>query len=149
MNNLQIAIGRITRGIDWLKAFIVRRVQQTLSMKPKGPEEGPVDEAGSKAEVMEMNHLDTWPAFKVADGFLNCPVEGRPSGFVVDGEVCLNVPIAEAESDFENLSEEDEDDEEDGDNSGMEHEVDTQQNTVIKNQPYLSVYSSLAVFWIC
>lgn len=132
MNNLQIAISRITRGIDWLKALIVRKVQQILGRKPKGADEGPADDADSKAEAIEMNHLDTCPAFKVADGFMNCPVEGRPSGFIVDGEVCLNVPIAEAESDFENLSELDEEDEDDGSNSGMEHEKDTQQNTVIK-----------------
>uniref|UniRef100_A0A3Q3ACK4 Sodium channel protein n=3 Tax=Euteleostomi TaxID=117571 RepID=A0A3Q3ACK4_KRYMA len=128
MNNLQIAIGRITRGINWLKAFIIRRVQQVLGRKPKEPDEGSVD-VDSKAEAIEMNHLDTCPTFKVADGMFDCPVEGRPSGFIVDGEDCLNVPIAEGESDFENLSEDDEDDEEDGDNSEMAYETDTQQNT--------------------
>lgn len=132
MNNLQIAIGRITRGIDWFKAFIVGRVQQVLGRKPKGPDEGSEDNVDSKAEAIEMNHLDTCPTFKVSDG-IECPVEGRPSGFIVDGEICLNVPIAEGESDFENLSEDDEeDDEEDANNSEMTFEKYTQQITVNK-----------------
>lgn len=138
MNNLQIAVGRITRGIDWLKAFIVQKVQQILGRKPKGPDEGSVDDVDSKAEAIEMNHLNMCSTFKVADGILDCPVEGRPSGFIVDGDICLNVPIAEGESDFENLSEDDddeeEDDEEDANNSEMTFEKDTQQIKVIKRQ---------------
>ena len=34
MNNLQIAIGRITRGVDWTKAFVVGLVLQLLGKKP-------------------------------------------------------------------------------------------------------------------
>uniref|UniRef100_A0A4W6BXM5 Sodium channel protein n=1 Tax=Lates calcarifer TaxID=8187 RepID=A0A4W6BXM5_LATCA len=113
MNNLQIAIGRITRGIDWFKAFIVRMVLQILRRKPKEPEDGPVNDVDPKMEEIEMNHLDTGPNFKMADGIANCLVEGRPSGFIVDGELSLNVPIAQGESDFENLGEDDEDDEDD------------------------------------
>ncbi|XP_023263513.1 sodium channel protein type 4 subunit alpha A-like [Seriola lalandi dorsalis] len=113
MNNLQIAIGRITRGIDWFKAFVVRTLLQILHRKPKEPEEGPVDEADPKMEGIEMNHLDTSQNFKVADGIANCAVEGRPSGFTVDGELSLNVPIAQGESDFENLGEDDDDDDDD------------------------------------
>uniref|UniRef100_A0A4W6BXH2 Sodium channel protein n=1 Tax=Lates calcarifer TaxID=8187 RepID=A0A4W6BXH2_LATCA len=105
MNNLQIAIGRITRGIDWFKAFIVRMVLQILRRKPKEPEDGPVNDVDPKMEEIEMNHLDTGPNFKMADGIANCLVEGRPSGFIVDGELSLNVPIAQGESDFENLDE--------------------------------------------
>uniref|UniRef100_A0A4W6C368 Sodium channel protein n=1 Tax=Lates calcarifer TaxID=8187 RepID=A0A4W6C368_LATCA len=116
MNNLQIAIGRITRGIDWFKAFIVRMVLQILRRKPKEPEDGPVNDVDPKMEEIEMNHLDTGPNFKMADGIANCLVEGRPSGFIVDGELSLNVPIAQGESDFENLGEDDEDDEDDADN---------------------------------
>ncbi|KAK2820656.1 hypothetical protein Q5P01_023615 [Channa striata] len=117
MNNLQIAIGRITRGINWFKAFVVRTVLQILGRKPKEPEEGPSDTADPKTEEIEMNHLDTGQNFKMADGISNCLVEGRPSGFLVDGELSLNVPMAQGESDFENLDEEDEDDEDDAHNS--------------------------------
>lgn len=108
MNNLQIAIGRITRGIDWFKAFILRTVLQILGRKPKEPEECPA-ENGETMEKIEMNHLDTGQNFKMEDGISNCLVEGRPSGCIVDGRNGLNVPIAQAESDFENLGEDDED----------------------------------------
>ena len=115
MNNLQIAIGRITRGIDWLKAFVVRIVWQTLGRKPREPEEGPTDGSDPKIEGIEMNHLDTCQDFKMADRISNCLVEGRPSGVLVEGELSLNVPIAQGESDFENLGEEDDEDDEDDD----------------------------------
>ncbi|XP_029953820.1 sodium channel protein type 4 subunit alpha A [Salarias fasciatus] len=117
MNNLQIALGRITRGIDWLKAFAVRSVQRALGRKPKEPEEGHEDDADSKMEEIEMNHLDTGQTFKLADGGSGCVAEGRLAGLILDGELCLNVPIAMGESDFENLDEEDDDDEDDADDT--------------------------------
>ncbi|XP_072229179.1 sodium channel protein type 4 subunit alpha A [Leuresthes tenuis] len=113
MNNLQIAIGRITRAIDLLKAFIIRMVLQMLGRKLKEPDEGPMDEVESKTEVIEMNHVDTCPTFKEADGLSDCPFESQFTRFIVDGELSLNVPIAKGESDFENLSEDDDDDDED------------------------------------
>nr|XP_015818233.2 sodium channel protein type 4 subunit alpha A [Nothobranchius furzeri]XP_054605320.1 sodium channel protein type 4 subunit alpha A [Nothobranchius furzeri]XP_054605321.1 sodium channel protein type 4 subunit alpha A [Nothobranchius furzeri] len=136
MNNLQIAIGRITLGINWFKAFVVQKVQQILGRKPKEPDEGPADGADAKTEGIEMNHLETCQAFNVADGLLVCLVEGQPSGFIVDGDASLNVPIAEAESDFENLSEYDQDDDDDeqdvadkADNFERTNERDIQQTT--------------------
>uniref|UniRef100_UPI0037E93F19 sodium channel protein type 4 subunit alpha A n=1 Tax=Semicossyphus pulcher TaxID=241346 RepID=UPI0037E93F19 len=120
MNNLQIAIGRITRGINWFKAFIIQSLLKILGRKPKEPDEpgeGPTDNNEEpKTEQIEMNHLDTSESFKMADGIGNCLVEGRPSGFIVDGELNLNVPIALGESDFENLGEDDDTDEDDADN---------------------------------
>lgn len=116
MNNLQIAIGRITRGINWLKALAIRTASHAPGprRKPKESEEGPDGDAEPKMEGIEMNHLDSCANYKAADGISNCLVEGRPSGFIVDGERGLAVPIAQGESDFENL---DEDDEEDNDNA--------------------------------
>ncbi|XP_008296479.1 sodium channel protein type 4 subunit alpha A [Stegastes partitus] len=136
MNNLQIAIGRITRGIDWLKAFIVRTVLQILRRKPKEPDAGTGDDNDdddddSKMEGIEMNHMDTSQSFKLAERISNCVVEGRPSGFIVDGELSFNVPIAQGESDFENLGEEDEDDEDDAHGSEIFDEKNNQENTVI------------------
>ena len=126
LNNLQIAIGRITRGVDWFKAFIVRTLLQILGREPKEPEEPeepeepkepeegrPMDEEDPKMEGIEMNHLDACQDFKMPDGIANCLVERQPSGFIVDGELSLIVPIAQGESDFENLGEDDEDDEDD------------------------------------
>ncbi|KAM6898606.1 sodium channel protein type 4 subunit alpha A [Lycodopsis pacificus] len=129
MNNLQIAIGRITRGIDWFKALVIRTVQQILGKKPKGPEEGPTDDESPKMEEIEMNHMDAGQ--KMADGILNCLVEGRPSGFVVDGEFSVNVPIAQVESDFENLGEDDEDDAVNANDSEISDEKNNEASTLM------------------
>uniref|UniRef100_A0A3B3XFN9 Sodium channel protein n=1 Tax=Poecilia mexicana TaxID=48701 RepID=A0A3B3XFN9_9TELE len=112
MNNLQIAIGRITRGIDWLKAFLIQRIQQILGKKPKESDKETADDGKPKAEEVKMNHLDACLTLKVADGISDGPVQSQPSGFTVDGELSLKVPIAEGESDYDNLS--DDDDEDDG-----------------------------------
>ncbi|KAM8887665.1 sodium channel protein type 4 subunit alpha A [Synchiropus picturatus] len=109
MNNLQIAIGRIKRGVSWFKAFIVRVVLQILGRKPEVE-----PKCDSKMEGIEMNHLDTGQDLKPADGMTNCLVEGQPSRSLMDIEsLCLNVPIAQGESDLENLEEDDGDEEDD------------------------------------
>lgn len=117
MNNLQIAVSRITRGINWLKAFIIRTVLRALGRKPK--EEDPVCEVDPKAEEIEMNHLETSQNFKMTDGIANFLVEGKPSGFIVDGEFSITVPIALGESDFENLGEDDDDNDADNADDSM------------------------------
>ncbi|KAM6897634.1 sodium channel protein type 4 subunit alpha A [Xenentodon cancila] len=133
MNNLQIAIGRITWGIDWLKAFVIQKILQILGREPKEPDEGPVDVPNPKNEEIEMNHFDTCPTLKMADGILDCRVESQPSRFIVDGEFSLGVPIAEEESDFEDLSEYEYDDDEadEADNSEIVDERKDQQNTLM------------------
>lgn len=108
MNNLQIAIGRITRGFSWLKTLLTTTFLQHL-----GREQGkPAEEEEPKPERIEMNHLEE-P--KTADGIPNCPVGAQPPGTTVDGESIINVPIALGESDFENPSEDDDDQEDDVD----------------------------------
>lgn len=95
--------------------------------KPQESEEGPGDDEDPKTEGIEMNHLENSQNFKMTDGISNCLVECRPSGFIVDGEIILDVPIAQGESDFENLGEddEDEDDADDSDDSDVLDEKDT------------------------
>lgn len=141
MNNLQIAIGRITRGVDWFKAFVIRTVLQILGRKPKEPEGDPMEDGDPKTEGIEMNHLDTGQNFKMADGICNCLVEGQPSGLIVDGELSLNVPIALGESDFENLGTDDEIDEDDADNAN-DSEIADEKNDhhYLVSTVYLSVY---------
>ncbi|KAK5906254.1 hypothetical protein CgunFtcFv8_002137 [Champsocephalus gunnari] len=109
MNNLQIAIGRITRGIDWFKAFLVRSILQIINKNPKDNEDGSNEDEDPKTEGIEMNHFDSSQHFKMADGIPNCLVECGPSGLIVDGGFSLNVPIAQGESDFENMDEDDTD----------------------------------------
>lgn len=107
MNNLQIAIGRITRGVDWFKAFVVRTVLRILGKKRNEAGEDETRDEDPKMETLEMNHMDTGQSFKMSDGIHHCLVDGRLSGFIVDEKVSIDVPIAHAESDFENLSEDD------------------------------------------
>nr|XP_061807408.1 sodium channel protein type 4 subunit alpha A-like isoform X1 [Nerophis lumbriciformis] len=95
LNNLQIAVGRITRGIDWLKAAAVDIPRRILDKKIKATED-------ANAEAVEMNDLDA----KMADGISNC-LAGRTSGTVLDGALALSVPIAQGESDYENLEDDD------------------------------------------
>lgn len=113
MNNLQIAIGRITRGVDWFKALVVQTLLRFLGRKPSESEEDP------KIEEIEMNHLGSRQSVKTAGGTSNCVVEGQPLGLLMDGELSLNVPIALVESDFENLGEDDDNEELDADNTDI------------------------------
>uniref|UniRef100_A0A3P9GYS8 Sodium channel protein n=1 Tax=Oryzias latipes TaxID=8090 RepID=A0A3P9GYS8_ORYLA len=59
MNNLQIAISRITRGTDWLKAFAIRKVLQMIGRKPKKADISRVDDVSSRTEAIEINHFNT------------------------------------------------------------------------------------------
>lgn len=100
-NNLQIAIGRITRGIDWLKANVASLLRHALGKKPPGEDEGGEDGTLDK-DGLPMNHLD-----KMVDGMPNCNPSNRT----------IKVPIAKAESDVED-EESDEDSDEDDDDEG-------------------------------
>uniref|UniRef100_A0A3B1KG63 Sodium channel protein n=1 Tax=Astyanax mexicanus TaxID=7994 RepID=A0A3B1KG63_ASTMX len=53
MNNLQIAIGRITRGIDWVKGFIVGLIRQILGRKPPNDDDGG-DEGDKNKEALDV-----------------------------------------------------------------------------------------------
>ncbi|KAJ8264615.1 hypothetical protein GJAV_G00151310 [Gymnothorax javanicus] len=105
-NNLQIAIGRITRGIDWVKAFVARKIRRLLRKKvPEDDVNGDVD--GTKKESIMLNHMDSGESdFKMVDGVTNPADEVYPSS---KANVPLNVPIARGESDLENPEEDEED----------------------------------------
>lgn len=81
MNNLQIAISRITRGIDWVKAFIIGHARQHLRLMPKEEDANANKEGDSKMATMNSSLS------------------------------VIKVPIANGESDYEddNSSSEDED----------------------------------------
>uniref|UniRef100_A0A671QKK7 Sodium channel protein n=1 Tax=Sinocyclocheilus anshuiensis TaxID=1608454 RepID=A0A671QKK7_9TELE len=53
MNNLQIAVARMTRGIDWVKAFVIGHLTQCLGLKPK--EEGVKANKEIDSKVATMN----------------------------------------------------------------------------------------------
>uniref|UniRef100_A0A8C7M5T3 Sodium channel protein n=1 Tax=Oncorhynchus kisutch TaxID=8019 RepID=A0A8C7M5T3_ONCKI len=74
MNNLQIATSRITRGMDWAKAYIIKQFCIIIGNQPK--------EDGDGADL-ELKMLD----------------DVNPSGFLANANLTLNVPIAKMESD--------------------------------------------------
>ncbi|KAJ7984612.1 hypothetical protein DPEC_G00356580 [Dallia pectoralis] len=115
MNNLQIAIGRINWGIDWLKAFIRRKVFQLLGKEFKDGDEAL--EGTPKNESIALNHLDTGQGCQTPDKISNCVV-----GFQADSDMSLTVPIAQGESDFENDDDDDVDDEDDSLSSTTDEE---------------------------
>eukprot|EP00063_Salmo_salar_P039348 XP_014014183.1 PREDICTED: sodium channel protein type 4 subunit alpha isoform X2 [Salmo salar] len=103
MNNLQIAIGRINWGIDWVKSFVRHMVLQLLGKKATGDKEGGEGiEGNPEKETFALNHLDTCQDSKMADGMTNCV-----DGLQADGEMSLNVPIAQGEPDFEDDDDDD------------------------------------------
>lgn len=113
MNNLQIAIGRITRGLDWLKAAVVGTVRRSRDRKSTRTPE---------VEEVELNHLDSRQSVKTSEQKSNCV----PEGSLADGDVSLQVPIALLESDFE-LPAEDQDEDEEEDDTSDEEEVELEE----------------------
>ena len=101
-NNLQIAIGRINRGIDWAKAYIIGQVRGLLGLKPKkGDGEEDDEDDHVKSNNLVLNHLDSGePEVKKVEG-----VWGREDDTSHDDSftnaLTLKVPIAKGESDFD------------------------------------------------
>uniref|UniRef100_A0A8C7G179 Sodium channel protein n=1 Tax=Oncorhynchus kisutch TaxID=8019 RepID=A0A8C7G179_ONCKI len=90
MNNLQIAIGRINWGIDWVKASVRHMVLQLLGKKATGDKEGGEGiEGNPEKETFALNHLDTCQDSKMADGMTNCV-----DGLQADGEMSLNLDFS-------------------------------------------------------
>ncbi|XP_072531284.1 sodium channel protein type 4 subunit alpha B [Salminus brasiliensis] len=99
MNNLQIAIGRITRGIDWVKATAIGQVRRLLGRKPVEEDKKGNDEDDLKTNTdLVLNHMDSGDEVQMKK--LGASAE-RPA----------NVPIAKGESDFESPYDDTSDDE--------------------------------------
>ncbi|XP_041087621.1 sodium channel protein type 4 subunit alpha B-like [Polyodon spathula] len=109
MNNLQIAIGRITRGIDFVKSTALGLIQRMLGRKPEEKEDD------LKNENFVLNHMgseeDPKSDFKCVDAVSGNDTqvveEVGPTGFLVNPDLTVSVPIAPGESDFENQDEDD------------------------------------------
>ncbi|XP_017566080.1 sodium channel protein type 4 subunit alpha A [Pygocentrus nattereri] len=122
MNNLQIAIGRITRGIDWVKAFFVGLVRRILGRKPADDDGGGGQGGdGDKKDTLALNHLD---GGKMADGLTNC-LESPT----------LNVPIAKGESDVED-DEESEDSSDEGTKSEKKGGLNDEESSMCSTVDY-------------
>ncbi|TTO31541.1 Sodium channel protein type 4 subunit alpha B [Bagarius yarrelli] len=92
MNNLQIAISRINRGIDWIKTFIGTNVRRLFGLKPKEEE--------MKGNDLVLNHMNTSePGDETKDEELKLELDGTFRMTVV--------PIAKGESDVESPNDDD------------------------------------------
>lgn len=104
MNNLQIAIGRITRGID----FVKKTALSILPFKKKKEKDEPEDEDANK-ENIALNHVETNEEPKsespVVDGFMKKPryimTELDHINLINNPHYRIEVPIASEESDFD------------------------------------------------
>uniref|UniRef100_A0A4W5LV95 Sodium channel protein n=1 Tax=Hucho hucho TaxID=62062 RepID=A0A4W5LV95_9TELE len=118
MNNLQIATSRITRGIDWAKAYVIKQFCNIIGMQPKEDGDGADGNGGSNGDVdglpkdslalKNINSSDnpkTDLELKILDVWID---DVNPSGFLTNDNLTLDVPIAKMESDDEDDSSEDE-----------------------------------------
>ncbi|XP_063156582.1 sodium channel protein type 4 subunit alpha isoform X1 [Candoia aspera] len=107
MNNLQIAIGRITRGIDFVKKHVLLLFHRELKEKTELPSEEPDD--SKKNFVLNhmdtLNHVDTGQDFKLEymDGIVKKEQlidELDQMNFINNPNLTIHVPIASEESDL-------------------------------------------------
>ncbi|NXN14691.1 SCN4A protein, partial [Indicator maculatus] len=103
MNNLQIAIGRITRGIDFLKASLLALLRGQWKGRKGAPEE---EQEPSKTDSSVLNHVDSGQETK--PGYLD-GVTGKEHffmdeldhmNFINNPNLTVQVPIASEESDL-------------------------------------------------
>ncbi|KAM6238587.1 sodium channel protein type 4 subunit alpha [Porphyrio hochstetteri] len=103
MNNLQIAIGRITRGIDFVKASVLMLLRRLWKGKKVAPEE---EQEPNKKDNSVLNHVDTAqePKLDYLDGvtgkehFLMDELDHM--NFINNPHLTVQVPIASEESDL-------------------------------------------------
>ncbi|KAL0992712.1 hypothetical protein UPYG_G00097270 [Umbra pygmaea] len=117
MNNLQIAISRITRGIDWVKAYLIKQFWIIMGKQPKdGGADGDVDRANKDVDSLEKENLEpclvssedpTALELKMLDIWVD---DVHPSGFLTNADLTVNVPMAKMESDNEDENQVDDDD---------------------------------------
>ncbi|XP_030649653.1 sodium channel protein type 4 subunit alpha B isoform X1 [Chanos chanos] len=104
MNNLQIAIARITRGVGWAKAFILRILRQLLGLKSKEEEKDRDEDDSKKGNNFVLNHInsgeDSKTALKLMDDVSGWADDAHSGKYAVNANMAL-VPIAKGESDFE------------------------------------------------
>ncbi|XP_069791431.1 sodium channel, voltage-gated, type I-like, alpha isoform X1 [Narcine bancroftii] len=121
MNNLKIAMGRIQKGVDYVKRN-AQELYQKAFIKSKVTEDiKPLDELHSKKEIYISDHTTVEISKEMdyhKDG--NCTTSGIGSSvgkyntdegdymsFIHNPSLTVTVPIAVGESDFENLNTED------------------------------------------
>ncbi|XP_030632858.1 sodium channel, voltage gated, type VIII, alpha subunit b isoform X1 [Chanos chanos] len=131
MNNLQISVIRIKKGIAWLKAHVRILVATVLKKKPLEDEDKPLDDMYDDKLKCIANHTGV----DINRGELDYQKNGNGTtsgigssvgkymidedrmSFIHNPNLTVRVPIAVGESDFENLNTEDFSSESDVENS--------------------------------
>uniref|UniRef100_A0A9J8BWI3 Sodium channel protein n=1 Tax=Cyprinus carpio carpio TaxID=630221 RepID=A0A9J8BWI3_CYPCA len=121
LNNLQISVIRIKKGIAWFKIHVRLLVAHILKKKPLEDEDKPLDDMYDK----KLNIIGNHTGVDIKCGDLNYPKNGNgttsgigssvgkymideePMSFIHNPNLTVRVPIAVGESDFENLNTED------------------------------------------
>ncbi|XP_063789663.1 sodium channel protein type 2 subunit alpha-like isoform X1 [Pseudophryne corroboree] len=122
MNNLQIAVGRIQRGIDFIKKTVRECIQKAFVKKKKVLDEiKPLEELHNRKESCLYNHnavdinkdLDYHKGGNGTTSGVGSSMEkyiideSDYMSFIHNPSLTVTVPIAVGESDFENLNTED------------------------------------------
>ncbi|XP_041056363.1 sodium channel, voltage-gated, type I-like, alpha isoform X14 [Carcharodon carcharias] len=121
MNNLQIAMGRIQRGVDYIKRNVRQFFQRTFIRRKVTEDIKPLDDLHNKRDIYISDHTTVEITKEIdyhKDG--NCTTSGIGSSvgkynadesdymsFIHNPSLTVTVPIAVGESDFENLNTED------------------------------------------
>ncbi|XP_067869321.1 sodium channel protein type 4 subunit alpha-like [Heterodontus francisci] len=97
MNNLQIAVNRITRVVDFVKGFVLGIVQRNKNDQ----EEKQLDDLSpSKIGALDFNHTDPETGVTMKKGKY-LPDKADHTSLLANAHLTVRVPIAEAESDAE------------------------------------------------
>ncbi|KAL7991675.1 hypothetical protein Chor_015931, partial [Crotalus horridus] len=118
MNNLQIAVARIQKGIDFIKRKVHEFVQKAFVRKQKALDEiKPLEDLNNKKDSCISNHVivDIGKDFNyLKDGNGTSGIGSSVEKYIIDESdymsfinnpsVTVTVPIAVGESDFENLN---------------------------------------------
>ncbi|XP_060683157.1 sodium channel, voltage-gated, type I-like, alpha isoform X2 [Hemiscyllium ocellatum] len=121
MNNLQIAVGRIQKGIDYVKRNMRELIHRVFIRRKVTEDIKPLDDLHSKKDIYISDHAAVEITKDIdyhKDG--NCTTSGIGSSvgkynndendymsFIHNPNLTVTVPIAVGESDFENLNTED------------------------------------------
>ncbi|KAG7466902.1 hypothetical protein MATL_G00147220 [Megalops atlanticus] len=112
MNNLQIAVGRIHRGVGFVKAAVRRSFQRLCVRRKKVLEQLRNPEGNCKHATVEFSkdpdkEGNGCPTGISCSGGKYMVDDGEYPSFIHNPSLTVTVPIAVAESDFENLNTED------------------------------------------
>uniref|UniRef100_A0A672PNQ7 Sodium channel protein n=1 Tax=Sinocyclocheilus grahami TaxID=75366 RepID=A0A672PNQ7_SINGR len=149
LNNLQISVIRIKKGIAWFKVHVRLLVDHILKKKPLEDEDKPLDDMYDK----KLNIIGNHTGVDIKYGDLNYPKNGNgttsgigssvgkymideePMSFIHNPNLTVRVPIAVGESDFENLNTEDFSSESDVENSKDLDDTSSSEGSTIDIKP--------------